>query len=323
MRTTPLLSAKSTVTFPCSASIRRFTVSDAETLIQRIRKRNVFARHSWGNSFYLQRIRSFENKTLIELYRSGQPDDFADDARQAADFLEQLSLLCSVANSSKTKLLRTLGIGAKARTEVEFITGSRDYYLRSKTRAVPEAIGISVDETFSKRFHRYGFGKLLEYGLTMQGLAHRVLTSIEWLYESRREPKLQAAFVKTSISLESLLIFSESESLARSLSERAAFILSPVADRRREISKVVKAFYDARSGIVHGSRDKAKHVTPQLLETVDRLLAMLNLVIASNSEKWHSQDALREWCEAERWGAPSRDVVVPFPDSFLRKTLAK
>jgi hypothetical protein len=100
-------------------------------------------------------------------------------------------------------------------------------------------------------------------------------------------------------------------------------MLSPVAERRQQVSKIIKTFYDARSGIVHGSRDKTKHVKPELLETVDRLLLMLNLIMASNVKKWSSQDALREWCEGERWGTPSQDVIVPFTKSYLRNSLGK
>jgi hypothetical protein len=323
MRTSWMLRSKDELRCPCSSRIRFFNESDASAMIKRVRKRNVFARHSWENSFYLNRIRNFENKTLIEVYRPGQPNDFANEAARSADILEELAILCASSNLEKKKLLRLLGITSKSKTQIEFITGSEDYFLRSKTRSVPEPAGICVDERFCKRFQRYGFGKLFECCVTDQGLAHRIRASINWLFESKREPKLEAAFVKTSISLESLLIFSESESLARSLSERAAFMLSPAAERRQQVSKIIKTFYDARSGIVHGSRDKAKLVKPELLETVDRLLLMLNLIIASNGKKWSSQDALREWCESERWGTPSQDVVAPFPDSYLRKSLGK
>ena len=317
-----MISAKSELRCSRFARIKFFTQGDANSLVERVRRRNVFARHSWENSFYLNRIQSFENKTLIEIYRPGQPDDFTEEAVHSADFLEELVVLSAFSQSGKKKLLRALGIASKSKTQIEFITGSEDYFVRSKKRLVPEPTGICVDDRFSKRFQRYGFGKLFEYRLANQGLAHRVGTSINWLFESAREPKLEAAFVKTSIALESLLIFSESESLARSLSERAAFILSSVAERRQQISKAIKMFYDARSGIVHGSRDKAKHARPELLETIDRMVLMLNLTIASNEKLWQSQEALRIWCEHERWGAPSLNITTPFPDSFLRKSLS-
>jgi hypothetical protein len=145
--------------------------------------------------------------------------------------------------------------------------------------------------------------------------------SQEWLFDSRTEPRLSASVIKTAIALESLLIFSESESLAQTLSERGAFILSSDSARRHLISRVIKRFYDARSGVVHGSQKKAKKLTSSLVETVDRLAILLHMIIASNATLWPSTCALREWCEQERWGEPSGKVIRPFPDLYLRNTL--
>jgi hypothetical protein len=118
------------------------------------------------------------------------------------------------------------------------------------------------------------------------------------------------------------LIFTESESLAQSLSERAAFILSANPARRKLISKILKRFYEVRSGVVHGSQKKAKKLTPTLLETVDRIMLLLTLVISANSKVWMDTDGLREWCETQRWGEPSIEIIVPFPDTYLKNVLA-
>jgi len=322
MRTSWVLAAKTTVSYPFGVCVKRFSEPDADVLIARIRKRNVFARHSWENNFYLNRIRALSNKTIIEVHRPGQPDDFADEARKAADLFEHLAILsCTVL--SKGELLRDLGISSRPAEEVEFVAGSGDYFLRSKTKPVAKAKGLCVNERFDRRFRRYGFADLFEFCTSRQGLADRVAASIDWLTESRQETRLDASIVKTSIALETLLIFSESESLARSLSERTAFILSPQPDRRERISKIISQFYDARSGVVHGSRKKARLVSLELLEVVDRLVTMLNLTVSANAKIWTSQDALRDWCEAERWGAPSTRASIPYPDSFLRKALEK
>jgi hypothetical protein len=320
MRTSWALTSKTPLTLPSGDCIRFFTDRDADKLVQRVRKRNVFARHSWENSFYLNRIRQLANKTIIEVYRHGQPDDFADEARRDADLLEELAILSSSVPSKK-RLLRDLGVTLRSKAEVEFIAGSGDRFLRAKTKPMSSAKGLLVDERFGRRFGRYGFAELFAFCVSAQGLSQRVFASINWLAESRLETKLEASIVKTAIALESLLIFSESEHLARSLSERAAFILSPMPEKRRRISKIVRRFYDARSGVVHGSRDKAKRVSAELLETVDRLVIMLNLTIAANGRTWCSQEVLREWCENERWSAPSTNVKILYPDSYLRKAL--
>jgi hypothetical protein len=128
--------------------------------------------------------------------------------------------------------------------------------------------------------------------------------------------------VKTAIALESLLIFSESESLAQSLSERAAFILSADPIRRQHISRIVKRFYDARSGVVHGGQRKARKLTASLIEAVDRIAVLLILTVAANLQLWPSVEALRAWCETERWGEPSKEVKISFPDFHMKNTLA-
>jgi len=322
MRTSWILAAKTAFTYPFKIRVKHFSVADAEALITRIRKRNVFARHSWENNFYLEKIRALANKTIIEVYRPGQPDDFADEARKAAALFENLAILsCTVL--SKRQLLRDLGIASRPAEEVEFVAGSGDYFLRAKTKLAVKPKGLPVTDRFDRRFRRYGFVDLFDFCISKHGLAERVTASIHWLTESRLETRLEASIVKTAIALETLLIFSETESLARSLSERAAFILSPVPDRRHCISKIIRRFYEARSGVVHGSRDKARLVSSELLEIVDRLITMLNLTVSANAKAWTSQEALRDWCEAERWGAPSTSIVTPYPDSFLRKALER
>ena len=320
MRTSWILTATAVVSYPFKICVREFSEGDGEALIARVRKRNIFARHSGDQNFYLNRIRALVNRTVIEVHCPGQPDDFAREARRGADLFESLAILSHTV-MPKQQVLHSLGVGSPRAGEVEFLAGIGDYSLRSKTRPVPRVTGLPVDARFDSRFRRYGFVALYDFCVARQGLSERVNASVGWLRESRLETQLQASIVKTSIAIETLLIFSESESLARSLSERTAFILSPRPERRECISRIIRRFYDARSGIVHGSRDKARLVSAALLEAVDRLVTMLNLTIAANRRMWASQEALREWCERERWGAPAANVDTPFPDSFLRKAL--
>lgn len=194
-------------------------------------------------------------------------------------------------------------------------------FLRSRQSTAPALQGIYIDERFCRRFLRCGFQNLVGHYSSKNKLAKRVLTSLNWLFEARLEPSLEASVVKTSIALESLLIFSESESLARSLSERTAFVLSSSPATRRQISGIIKRFYNARSGVVHGSRKKAKELTPFLLEAVDRLTLLLCLVMGANYELWPSDGALREWCKDQRWGAPSTKVKMAFSSGYLKRAI--
>jgi len=245
----------------------------------------------------------------------------SDEAEKVASILEKLTVLSSTLALDKTNLQRKLGINSKPRTETDFINSPNFHFLRSRARQTPDVQCININEKFCKRFYRCGFDALTSYILSNSDISKRVLLSLDWLFDSRLEPRLSASIIKTSIALESILIFSETESLAQSLSERAAFILSSNPNRRKLISRILKRFYDARSGIVHGSHNKAKKITSSLLETGDRLTVLLCLIIAANSKLWSTTENLREWCENQRWGEPSSEVKIPFPDIYLRNAL--
>lgn len=321
IRTTWMLSAKKTLHFSDASQIRYFSANEANELAEQVRKRNVFARHSWENHFYVQRSRELADHTVIEVFRPGDPRAIADQAEKVARSIERLTVLSSTLAVDRNQLQRRLGITEQSRTEINFIADHSFRFLRSRAKPEPSSQGIDIDNRFGNRFIKCGFDRLAEYIQTRSEIANRLTLSQEWLFDSRTEPRLSASVVKTAIALESLLIFSESESLAQTLSERAAFILSSSPARRQLISRIIKRFYDARSGVVHGSQKKAKKLTPLLVEIVDRLAIMLHLVLAANASMWPSTDSLREWCELERWGEPSTKVKIPFPDLYLRNTV--
>jgi hypothetical protein len=320
-RTTWMFNAQTELKIGGESFIRFLGTQETAELANQVRKRNVFARHSWENNFYLKRIQDLGEHTVIEFYLPGDPAEIGDVAQETADFLEKLVSLSSIIALSKIDLQRRLGISAKLRTEMEFIIGPQFRFLRSRTKSSRLAKGIVIDRQFAKRFARCGFDKLTNYVMANSGLSERVLKSLNWLFESRLKPRLASSVVKTAIALESLFIFSESESLAQTLSERMAFVLSTDPRMRQQISRVLKRFYDARSGVVHGSQKKAKNLTPSLLETVDRLSVLSYLVIAANSHLWPSLENFREWCESQRWGAPSSELKSPFPRLYLQNAL--
>jgi hypothetical protein len=321
IRTTWMISATTSLQISDFCQIRHFSAEEADKLATQLKKRNVFTRHSWENNFYVQRARALGDHTVIEVFLPGEPKDISDEAEQIASIIEMVAVLSSTIALYKDSLQRRLGISSRLRTEFDFVYSPDFYYLSSNARPAPDFYGISIDDTFRKRFFHCGFNVLVDYVQLKRDIAKRVFQSINWLFDSRIEPRLLASVVKTSIALESLLIFSESESLAQSLSERAAFILSSDPDKRQQISKIIKNFYDARSGVVHGSHKKLRKLTPTLLESVDRLVIMICLVIVANTRLWPTTETLREWCEVQRWGEPSKDVKIPFPDLYLKNTM--
>lgn len=316
-----MLSAKVLFKLSNSVSIRSYSPNEAEMLSENVRKRNVFARHSRENSFYLYRANALAGHTVLEIFLPGDPKSIRENAEKLAAEIERVVVISSILAIGRKELLRKLGIGLIPTAEFNYIFSQDFQKISSKAQVIHECKGLTIDETFVRRFTKCGFVPLATYLQSHNDLSTRVSTSIKWLFDSRAEPRLEASFVKTSIALESLLIFNDSESLAQSLSERAAFILSQDPARRLLISRILKRFYDVRSGIVHGSKKSHSKLSPGLLEIVDRLAVLLILVIARNSEVWPNPEDLRLWCESQRWGAPSRDIAIPFPDIYLRRTM--
>lgn len=95
IRTTWMLSAQMSLKFSDFSKIRFFNDDEAKTLIELVRKRNVFARHSWENNFYLRRIQELANHTIIEVIRPGEPKDMDEEAERVAAILEHLVVLSS------------------------------------------------------------------------------------------------------------------------------------------------------------------------------------------------------------------------------------
>jgi len=317
LRTSWILAADSVLQVGYGTAVRFFPSEEAEELVAVLRKRNVFARHSWENDFYLQRARALANRTVIEVNRPGHPNDMIDEAEHTANLVERLALLSAILSLSRKSLQRRLAIQEHRRSEFDLTIGRDFYYLRSRSKPEGNVRGIAVDTRFCRRFERCGFPKVLSLISQRTQLSRRVELSIDWLSESRLEPRLAAAVVKTSIALESLLIFTESEPLRTSLAERTAFLLGGTEDRRRALSRLVKDFYDARSGVVHCNKRKTGKLSECLLEAMDRIALLACLTIAANTDKWPSHEAIRRWCESQRWGSPASDVKIPFPHAYL------
>lgn len=318
-QTTHLLRASSTLSFPHDTQIRFVSADEASKLSALVRKKNVFARHSSRENFYLEQIENFAERTVIETQRPGEPDAIVDAAKFSAEWAEKIAFLSATLVERRSALHRVLGVDYR-QSERSITIGPECYTLRAKSRRRRTKQGVEIDTRFVNRFNRCGFADLYSVCLASGGMADRLRLVLDWLCESRQEPHASAALVKTSIALESLLIFSESESLARSLSERSAFILTPSPQLRQRISVIVKRFYEVRSGVVHGSRKKARKLTPSLLDGMDRLVVLLCLVAGGNVGQWQSREELQEWCEQERWGKPS-SIKVPFGSSQLTNAI--
>lgn len=320
LRETSLIKAEAVLSLPDGTRVRAISEREAHQMAAEIRKRNVFSRHSWENDFYYNRALGFGGKTVIEVFRSGQPADVAVEVGSVAEWAELVALLSVTLATERKVFLRRVGGGLVEQTEIDLIMGPNLRQLRSKSRVAPKRTGFPLTRQAIARFQRLGFSELYSLLTSDSPFTPRLRRSAGWLSESRREPNLEAAVVKSVISLESLLILSESEPLSRSLSDRAAFLLSPLLETRRRVADLVGRLYEARSGIVHGGRRKRKKLTPRLLEACDRLAVLLLLVVAHNAAGWIDEEGFRRWASDERLGPPSR-LTLPFPPVYLSRAL--
>jgi hypothetical protein len=302
--------------------VREFSQLEAQRLAESMRKKNVVARFGGANNYYLNHATELGEQTIIEVSIIATKDDVIDLGMALASIVEKLAILSTTFTIKRKSLHRKLGISSISKSEICFAFTHSFQTLRAKSNRALKIDGISVDKTFCNRFNNCGFVELLRFIQMEKELNKRVMSSINWLYESRREFKINASVVKSAIALESLLIFSESESLARTLAERTAFLLSNTIETRQKISRIILRFYEVRSGIVHGSQKKAKKLSENLIECVDRLILLIHLTIANNQHLWTNLDSLRLWYEEQRWGKPFDNVVLPFSQSYLMNALS-
>lgn len=297
--------------------VRHISSKEATNLEESVRKRNAFSRHSAERSFYVLRAAALGGQTVIELRKLGNIKDVWDSLVLRADELERLFVLSTTLASTRLDLHRKLGVSKKHLTEFDFAYDSEFAYLRSRSRQPRTASSIRVDKTFSRRFEKAGFATLWSALSASNSLASKLAASTSWLYESRIEPRPEAAIVKTAISLETLFVFSESDPLNRVLSERTSFLLTDDPARRQAISRIVRAFYAARSAVVHGGRKKSRGTPSCLLEAMDRLIVLCLLKLSANTHVWPKyNDDFASWIERERWGCPT-SLATPFESKYL------
>jgi len=312
--------ALKTLELPNETKIKYFGKQNANDLKAVIRSRNVFTRHSWENNYYLNQVDKLGDQTIVEVILSGEPKDTIDFTSHVADSAEKVVLLSTIFTQKKEKFSKLLGITELKENEIKFIVDSDFKYLRSKSKNLKNISKIIINDNLIKRFNKNGFPELFKYCTSNQHLSNRINQSIRWLLESRLETSVFSSVVKTSIALESLLVFNQSEPLAKVLSERCAFLLSPNVEKREEISSIIKKFYNFRSGIVHGGKKRMKNLSIDIIDSVDRLLVMVYLIL-SNNKLWQTEESIENWCNKEKWRSPSENVIFPYSRNYFNQAL--
>lgn len=121
--------------------------------------------------------------------------------------------------------------------------------------------------------HKY-LWDLLDFDMQKNEMEERVIKSIEWVGKAYGEDDEKVALLEIAFAFEALLIYNPkgiiNQSIIASLSESYAFINGSNVDERIELEKEFKHFYEERSGLVHGLKNKLdeKKINPYKMITM-------------------------------------------------------
>jgi hypothetical protein len=312
--------AKSPLAVDRAVVVKHLAEADVAAMCEQLRRRNVFARHA-GGGFYTRVLAQMADRTVVELLVPGEPDHVAAEAAIHASAVEDVVLVAALMGLTRSAVAKRLRPRDPSTHRVELAIGPGFRQLRARSARLGGKAGAEIDAPFAKRFSKHGFTHLYRLCTSATDMGTRVRYSIHWLKEAVREANLQSAVIQLAIAMETMFIFSESESLARSLGERLAFLLTDDENMRASVDTAVKRFYDARSGVAHGSRRKLRHLSVPLVDGAARLAVLSLCVVGANAQIWRTPDSLRDWFARERWVTPSA-IDRPFTVMALRRALS-
>ena len=322
LRTAWLFSATDRLEIPeHRISLRAISPGEAAQMAQLARARNVFSRHGSDDAFYLERIGKLAGASVLESFYDGDIDAGMSAVKHKSALFEQMCLISASFGLSRARMQNLLSVSGHRRFGFDFAIGDGFAKLRSAARKDAAPKGVPVTPAFARRFHRMGFADAFGVAVSTHPFAARIQLALTWQAESLLDSSRSAALVKSAIALESLLVANEQESLRGPISERAAYLLAGTPETRKRISRAMKKLYDFRSALVHGGRKKATVLPDSILDGADRIVALLILGLAHNSERLTSFDALTAWVDELKWGAATARSTVVFPQSHLTRTL--
>ncbi len=322
VRTTRWLnSAGVTLQIGVNCRIRQWSGRDAETFREAVRARNVFSRHAGPRDFYFQRATELLDQTVIEVYGGGESPSTM--LGSHAELAEGIALASFVLHGSRREFFRRLVGTSEKYLDLYLVRSGPKPRVTSNSARVKPATGLQLDARSVSRYQKLGFQGLYELAIGTTELSGRIRSAVRWLVQSRTDPSVESALVKTSTALESLLVVGR-EPPTRALQERSAYLLTEDPTIRARVAKASSRFYDFRGSIVHGKKEAKQSDIESALEFGDRLVVLSALVLArqAGAWKWKSAADLQVFCDGARWGR-SQPCLRPWPRSHLRNLLAQ
>jgi hypothetical protein len=133
-------------------------------------------------------------------------------------------------------------------------------------------------------------------------LEKRLINSIRWIGTGIHSGNDCDKFLMYIIAIECLLIKRHEEGNTSSITERCAFLLSDLPEKRFQNDKKMKTLYDTRSRIVH---EGLTEITAEEAGSAQWLAISCLFAICKKLDKWQNLDELINWVKKQRYGANS------------------
>ncbi|MEQ9080759.1 MAG: HEPN domain-containing protein [Sandaracinaceae bacterium] len=305
---------------PDALRVRRAADEEVADLIARREKKNAFARVRRDTDFYAPRLWSLSGRTVVDARLNGRPDEVRSALVRLADLAEPAVVVAGWATLGRKQLRNHLSSTLQS-PALDILIGP-GWTMRSSSRPGTQPSPLQVTAKLGQRGHELGVWRVAAGAAAGGQQGAHMATALFWLAEAARDAKGAAAVVKISTALEALLIVGR-EPITRTLSERAAFLLSDAPDRRAAVSRAVKKLYEVRSEAVHASRSSEVEVPALWLDAACKLVLAVATVLSDNLRRWPKRGHVVDWVDRTRWGAPTEPVVRNLAWRSLRPALAR
>lgn len=186
-------------------TLRRYSAEEALELREALRTRDVFARHANDGDFYTRRALAFSDKpVLLAKLTYDYPDPSS--IRREADIAEALLIIASAFNLKRPQLHSHIVGRANRSSTIDLHIDVRTGKLSSLSRDATVQRPLTISPRCARRYSKLGFdGVVQRLAATSCFLGRRLRTACRWLHESRLDPNVGAAFIKTGTAAETLI----------------------------------------------------------------------------------------------------------------------
>lgn len=180
----------------------------------------------------------------------------------------------------------------------------RDHYVTPRGFSHLDEIYENSDVNKIQAYSKY----LLVLASRYENKHHCVLKALDFFHETFRQYRYETSFLLLVIALESLYSYNNNN-VAEQVAMGSAFFLEANAANRLDLYQQIKAVYDIRSKLVHGSRQKTNFYQDinlqknTYLQAYKAVQVSLTQIIERDEEAlFNAKDVLENWALKNRLG---------------------